>query len=647
MMQQPHNPPKTTMLGSTILAAGFAYGAYYFWPGSYAPDWVKFLAGGMALLSVLQAIRAISVGWKYLQDFLRYLRAIGDDTSHGSASFLTEREARRARLHKRVAGSRFAGVIGNTVIWLTTETHMLVIGPAGSSKSTAAFMNELANNDESAIVVDIKREFRETTAELRRKKFQHRIIVFDPLADETDCLNPLDYIFEFFEQESPAALSLARGLVLQLYPEPPEEGANKFFRDGTRIQLLVTIHLAVVATCPPEHRNLSTVYRAFTNESFLNELLMQAGKCTKFKGEIAQMADDLHRMAFGDDGAAKTYQQFRIGAMQALEAFGPGNYLAHITSRTTISFADLKKEKITAYLTVDFANKDVLGKWAGLMLWIASDQLVRVNNNVPVVIYHDECCNSPLFSLPTILTLLRSYGVKWVGGTQDLEDIKRVYGPAAYETILSETDIKFFLGGIRSPTTLEFLSRYLGDATVNGASYAFAEDGVKESISRTGRPLQKSDEIRRLRKDAQIVFYSNFKPILSRKVQVFAVDPWRMEIAPNSMYGGKRYLKPIEVIVGRTEAKVTRRGRFPVFTSRRWPLIAEYLLARSPISKLLVVSALITAIIVLGFPHLRLQYSFTGSHSRPGPKFDCQYVGLERFTLNGPDCPFIVLRKIW
>ena len=644
-MQKQSPSDRPGLIGSTILSAGFAYGAYYFWPGTYSPDWMKLLAGALALGAAAHGMHAFSVGLGFLREFARYYRAISDGSSHGTSAFLTEKDARRAGLHIRKPGSRFGGVIGNTAIWLTTQTHMMVIGPAGSSKSSTVYMNELAGNDQSAIVVDIKREFYETTAELRRKKFKHRVMVLDPMSKDTHYLNPLDYIFMFFEADDPAALSLARGLALQLYPEPAEEGANKFFRDGTRL-MIVVLTLSVVAVCPEEHRNLTTVYRALTNEAFLNELLMQAGRSSKFKGEIAQMADDLHRMAFGEDGSAKTFEQFRIGAMQALEAFGPGNYLSNITSKTSFSFADLKKEKITVYLTVDFANKDVLGKWAGLMLWIASDQLVRANNNIPVVIYHDECCNSPLHSLPTILTLLRSYGVKWLGGTQDLEDFKRVYGNAAYETILSETDIKVFLGGIRSPSTLEFLTKYLGDITTGSASFAFNDDGVKESVSHTARALLKPDEIRRMRKDAQLIFYGNFKPILARKVQVFSIQPWRMELAPNSMYGGKRYLKPIEVIVMRRKSKVTRRGRFPLPRVRKWPLLASYFASHLSKTALILTSALIATGLVLGTPHLRLKYSFYGSYSNPGPKFDCHYIGLERFTLDGPNCPFIVFRKL-
>ncbi|MEP4191260.1 MAG: type IV secretory system conjugative DNA transfer family protein, partial [Sneathiella sp.] len=355
---------------------------------------------------------------------------------------------------------------------------------------------------------------------------------------------------------------------------------------------------------------------------------------------------DLHRMAFGDDGAAKTYEQFRVGAMQAMEAYGPGNYLAKITSKSTFDFADLKQEKITVYITVDFANKDVLGKWAGAMLWLATDQLVRANNNVPVTIYHDENCNSPLYILPTLLTLLRSYGVKYIGATQDLEDISRVYGKPALATLLSETDVKQFLAPIRSQTTLDYLSKSLGEYTAMAESFSFTEEGVKESSSRRAQALQTAEQIRRLPKDAQIIFYSNFRPILARKVQVFAMAPLRKQIAPNSMYGGKRYLKPVEVVIRRTGARVTEKGKFMLSRSRKWPLIAEYLIARSPVKRILAGTALITLMFVLGTPHLRWEYRFTGHHTNSGTLFDCQYVGLERFTLDGPNCPVVVFRKI-
>ncbi|MEM8751131.1 MAG: hypothetical protein AAGF28_12590 [Pseudomonadota bacterium] len=67
--------------------------------------------------------------------------------------------------------------------------------------------------------------------------------------------------------------------------------------------------------------------------------------------------------------------------------------------------------------------------------------------------------------------------------------------------------------------------------------------------------------------DSQIIFKGNLKPILARKVPVFAIKPYRHQIAPNPMYRDRRtgkasrYLMPVEVKLGRLRNWVTRRGR--------------------------------------------------------------------------------------
>ena len=356
-------------------------------------------------------------------------------------------------------------------------------------------------------------------------------------------------------------------MVLQLYPEPPEEGQNRFFRDGAR-RLIAAVTVAVVEVCEPEDRTLAAVYKALSDESLLHDILSKAARSTRLNGEVAAMAEDIHQMAFGEDGAARTYEQFRIGALNVLEAFGPGGYLARITGETTFSFADLKTGKITCYLIIDHNNKDTLGRWSGLMQWQAAYQMVQARNSRPVHMILDEFCNAPLHGLPGILTLLRSYGVKCTMATQDLADVTRVYGKHALETVLSETDIKQFLGGVRSQTTLEFVSKYMGEYTELAPSFSLDDGMVRESIGRTNRALRTADELRRIPPDAQVVFCRTLKPVLCRKVEVFAVEPWRRQIGVNSMYGGSRYLKPVEVVVAGAASKATGRGRTK--PERKW-----------------------------------------------------------------------------
>ncbi len=645
MKQTPSERP--SLLGLLLTMVGVGYLALYIWNHSQGDDLMRGIALFLAVALCLGFLRFLAEGSRRLGDFFRVLRAARRGNSRGSAGWLTEKEARRAKLHERRDGSRFTGVIGRTPVWLWTETHHLILGPAGSSKSSAAIFNILLSISESSLVNDTKGEIYEVTARFRAKVFGHRIVKLDPKDPKSDRINPLDFIYALIMEELAEAFTLLRGMVLQLYPEPPQEGMNKFFRDGAR-RLIAAVVAAVAVVCPPERRNLAMVYRVQTDMDLLNDLLMEAAKSPLLKGEIRSMADDLHQMAFGEDGAAKTFEQFRIGALQALEPFGPGNYLADITSETTFDFTELKTDKVTCYIIVDHNNKETLGKWSGLMQWLAAYQMVGVRNNHPVTMVLDEFCNAPLYSLPGILTLLRSYGVKCIMATQDLDDIDRVYGKEARSTILSETFIKQFLGGIRSQTTLEYLMKYMGESTEHAPSYSFGGEKVQESMGRTNRALMTADEIRRLDERAQIVIYGNLKPALLSKVQVYAAAPWRRQIGINTMYGKRRYLRPVEVIMRGRRAHVTRRGRFE--QKRRsvfWPLLGYLWDALLPGRVTVMVGLVVGTFWLAGFPYLRIEYAYSGSWSNPTGYLWCRYLGPESFTQQGGDCPFILFRELW
>ncbi|MEM8595780.1 MAG: type IV secretory system conjugative DNA transfer family protein [Pseudomonadota bacterium] len=618
--------------------------------------WLGALLASLGLLGLVNALGA------QIKNSVLFLRAhFGQDTSRGSAGWLTEREARNAGLHRRRKGSRFIGTLGRIALWMRTETHHLILGPAGSQKSSAAILNILMGNDEPALVSDVKKELWETTAAYRARKFGHRCVKIDPTDPEGSVkINPLDGVSRFLEAGDPAALTRTRGMMLQLHPDPQGGGnQNQFFYDGAR-SLKTTVTLCVCAIMPPEHRTLAMVYKMISDLDLLNDLLTAAQKLPDLNGEIADMAASLHAMAFGENGAERTFEQFRMGALQALEAFGPGNYLAAIINETTFSLTELKTAKTSVYLTIDFANSTVLGKFSGLMQWLAAEELVAVGNNKPVLFVLDEFCNAPLYTLPKILTLLRTYGVKCILATQDLDDITRVYSKHALESVLSETDIKQILGGIRSQTTLEYISKYIGETTETSSSFSLGETGTQESLGRTGRRLITEDELRRLPPEAQIVLYGNHKPILAKKVQVFAISPWRWRIAPNSLYGGKRKFLPIEVEIGWTGARITRRGRRAYRRllramarrepRRHWRALAHLAGLLVPGPTFLLCLALAAMIWSAGFPNLRWEYTYRTAPARDAPVtyIACRYVGpTSPGRIAGPHCPLLLWRKTW
>lgn len=610
-----------------------------------------------ALCFVLVASKSIPSFGGSLGNIFKLFRAFGKDDTKGSAGWMSERDIRRQKLHRRKKGARFAGIVGGTPLWLWTEVHHLIIGPAGSSKTSAVIANILMGSPESALITDIKGELLMTTAVHRVTAFGHRVLKVDPKDPENSIhINPLDDVAREVEDDDPAALSRIRGIVLQLLPDPQGGGgANAPFFQGGRI-LIVTVVLAVIVVLPPQHRNFATVYRMLSDLDLLHDLLDKAGNAPALKGEVADMSRAAHAMFFGDGGNAKTAESFRINALQAIEAFGPGNYLARITSKSTFHFSELKTSKVSVYLMIDYANSEVLGAFSGLLQHLAADAMVADGTNKPVLFCFDEFTNSPMRKLCKILTLLRSSGVRVVMATQDLNDIERVYSKEDLETIISETYIKQFLAVIRSKKTLEWLASYLGEVTVTVSSFSMSKDGAQESLSRSARKLQTEDELRRLPEDAQIILYGNNKPILAKKVQVFAISNWRKTLGINLAYGNKRKLLPVEVRIAWWGTRVTRRGARLYRRMARevqrpdrklGRFLAELLPRLFPATGLLVLAAGAIAITTMGLPNLRWEYAYRGpAREAPVSYTWCRYIGpTSPGVVGGPECPLILWRK--
>ncbi len=655
-----HQSSNKGSLVGLLIVTGAIWWALWTWQPSPHADpvhiWIWYFG---SLLAAIGSFKSMPLLFQSVGQIFKLLRVFGKDDTKGSAGFMSEQIARRKKLHRRKKGSRFVGFLHETPLWLWTETAHLILGPAGTQKTTAAILNFLMGCAESALITDIKGELWQTTRHFRRKIFKHRCVKVDPTDPENSIkINPVDPATEKVKANDPAALTYVRDMALQLLPDPKDGGgANAVFYKGAR-NLIVVVIFAVIVTLPPKHRNLAMVYRALSDLDILHDLMFKASESKVLNGEIADMANSTHQMAFGDGGNAKTFESFRINALQAMEAFGPGNYLAAITSETTFDFTELKEKPTSLYILIDFANSSVLAQFAGLLQWMASLAMVSSGNNKPVLFVLDEFCNAPLYSLPKILTLLRSAGVKVIMATQDLDDVTRVYGKHALETVLSETDIKQVLGGIRSKTTLEYFSAYLGEYTELSTSSSISQNGVQESISRTNRRLLTEDELRRLPDDAQIIIYGSERPILAKKVQVFAINPWRKLLGINTIYGNTRKYLPVEVRIGWWRTKVTPYGARlyrkmvkEVFRKDKSKgRIFEAIFSRLVPSTALLLSAILVGVVfVHGLPNLRWEYGYRGSaRNQPVSYLWCSYVGLTSpGTIRGPHCPLILWRKGW
>jgi len=300
---------------------------------------------------------------------------------------------------------------------------------------------------------------------------------------------------------------------------------------------------------------------------------------------------------------------------------------------------------ITLFMLCDYSRMDEYRYWLKLMVWAALKELIREDNAVPVRLLLDELTNYALPGLPEALTGLAGYGIRVSMIVQELEEIVRVYGREALDTILSQTDVKQFFA-VSSLKTAQMVSAMLGDTektreSVNLGTDLFGLTGL--GLGKVKAPLMTPDQIRRMSRDEQIIFIGNLHPAKALKPGIHEIDPWNHQVEGNPLHGGSRLQGNVKMILRGNSARVTRHGRRRHDAPRRpmlWPIIAS-MAAFVPNRSAVLPAALVAAVLILGWPMLRVEYTADMRW--------CRYFGLpvvtQPVTLMGQECPLIIWRK--
>jgi len=132
----------------------------------------------------------------------------------------------------------------------------------------------------------------------------------------------------------------------------------------------------------------------------------------------------------------------------------------------------------------------------------------------PCLVLLDEAGNiAPVRDLPTYASTARSHGITLVTVWQDLAQIRALYGEQA-RTVLNNHRAKLFGAGIADDTTLEYISRLVGDEARTDVNLSGELHGPRRTISehRTYRRAAPAEVLRRLSRDEAVLLYGNLAP---------------------------------------------------------------------------------------------------------------------------------------
>lgn len=536
--------PKGTLLCGVSL---YAFASY--WPDLFGitPSAVDhfysgifaFIGGYVALLGALGSYRAWTIAEK---------RKASAQTSgtFGTAAFATLEECEAAGLLD--PDGLYLGLLDSQPLFYKGRAHLLTCAPARKGKGIGFVIPNLLHYRGSVIVTDPKGELAAVTAQHRAERFGQDVAVFNPWGLHglpQQRINPLENIIALA-----ADPALQRGLtdevsaiVMQLFPEP-EDAKNRYFREGSRgILRAVLLYLALEK---PALCTLPEMWRVIANPLRLSRAVSAMRKSEALGGILADLGDDLaHQMADNPD----MFGDFRTGAVQQVAIFEPGGYLADAVSASDIALGDLKSGNVSLYLAFPPDRIASHGAALGLIVNQAITAVARSPEKGDVLFMLDEFANlGKLSGLAESLTALPGLGVRVWMIVQELAEIVRLYGPHTAKTIQSQAEVRQYFA-VSSDELAQNLSRALGSKTVKTTSHNLGRsdtDEIGESLSESGQPLMRAEDIVQLGPTKQLLLVTGLNPILGERMPFWFIAPWGAWAASNPVEGDYPAVSPLK-----------------------------------------------------------------------------------------------------
>ncbi len=523
---------------AAVLLGGLAWQIY-----PWCSDEMLFFPWLFVIFSGLSFLVSIKLLLLFvIPQFWRYSRIKRVNNRVGSAGWSGPKEMRKARFHKREG--YFCGTYNRRAVFASVETNLLVLGPAGSGKSTVFVIPNLLHNPMSMIVIDLKATLAAVTAKARGSFLKNKIFCLDPTGKVEAILGPsarynlLQILIDDWDNvhRHASLISDAKAIAHQLVPEPSQHSENRYFREGTRKFLIFSFVYLVTQKDSP---TLTDAFVLLSDKEELSVALYEACSVNILNGDLALRAKDI--LIKLDEGDTKQIESFREGAMQALDEFSPSGNLSAISGVSDFRFADLKDPNAatTVYIIADPTDQKSYSSWMGLLSWCAFTELLRSKQRAPVCFMGDEITNFKVDILPSLLTTAREFKIMLCLVVQELEEWVKTYGRESLETLISQTEAKLILGA-SNPKTCTLISEMLGEKPQMHLNHNLGQSffsPLTRSLSEGGRKLMTPDEVRRC--DKAIFFYRKMKPVLLEPMSYHKVSPWKHRADINPKFGKK------------------------------------------------------------------------------------------------------------
>ncbi|WP_260078454.1 type IV secretory system conjugative DNA transfer family protein [Phaeobacter inhibens] len=408
------------------------------------------------------------------------------------------------------------------------DRHILTSAPTRGGKGVAHIITNLLSYEGSVLVIDPKSENLQITAQARMDMGQD-VLAVDPwnigaskVGLEPARINPLDWI-KLSDIDAPEnAMILAESLIKK------NTHADAFWQEESKALLQGMILLVAFDDHYEGTRDLGTV----------RDLLLLTGD--EQIELFTYMAGSVHAL-IASTGARFLQKDPKLISNVMASAQAETHFLDSVRVREALSasdfdFADLKTKGMSIYVILPADRLEAFSSFLRLIVQQAitiNARNIEIKPEKPVLFILDEMpALGRLSTIEQAYGLMAGFGIQLWGITQDLCQLRRVYGQD-YESFIANSGVVAYFGS-PDKTSAEYFSGLCGDTTVwnfsTAISHAFSRasaGGSSSSESYTDtraasqRKLAYPDELRRMPKDLQLLLIEDADPIIARKTRWF------------------------------------------------------------------------------------------------------------------------------
>jgi len=378
----------------------------------------------------------------------------------------------------------------------------------------------------------------------------------------SDSINPFDGVVDYKKDPStyciqnPEILDEASLIADALIMRDVEE-KDPHWNDKCRTLLKGVILAVMCGLGPHKARHLSEVRELLTGDAkSLDKLLVRmALNETAVGGLLKRASNEIQSMGFEE---LKNVISFSLKHTEFLDSPLVGECLGlrRLGYRGTYNLRDLKKHGgVSIYMVLP---PHYLSRYIRLFrLWItmAMASMTRTTgkpaDGCPVLFMLDEMAQlGTMDMMRQAVSLLAGYGMTIWMIWQDLSQLKALY-KNDWPSFIANAKVQQFFG-INDHETAKFVSDMLGKATISVSSTSQSSSHSRQntsfieatnsrnssvSTSEKERELLSPDEVRRLGRDAVLMFVQGIPPILSKRITYYqdGIFANRAEMNPYAM----------------------------------------------------------------------------------------------------------------